>query len=65
MRNGKKVGEDDRIKVISEGNSRKLVIDKVIDKDEGEYEFRIRFFFFYLNVLGFMWFLFDFIWTCK
>ena len=46
MRNGKKVGEDDRIKVISEGNSRKLVIDKVIDKDEGEYEFRIRFFFF-------------------
>ena len=46
--NGKKVGEDDRIKVISEGNSRKLVIDKVIDKDEGEYEFRIRFFF--LNV---------------
>ena len=44
MRDGKKVGEDDRVKVISEGNSRKLVIDKVTDKDQGEYEFRIRFY---------------------
>ena len=42
MRNGKKVSEGDRVKIVSEGKSRKLMIEQVSAEDQGEYEFRVE-----------------------
>ena len=42
MRNGKKVVESEGFKIVSDGKSRKLLIEKVAAKDEGEYEYRVE-----------------------
>ena len=42
MRNGKKVSEGDRVKIVSDGKSRKLLIEQVSAEDQGEYEFRVE-----------------------
>ena len=42
MKNGKKIAEGDRVKIVSEGKTRKLCIDQVAGEDQGEYEFRVE-----------------------
>ena len=42
MRNGKKVSEGDRVKIVSDGKARKLLIEQVSAEDQGEYEFRVE-----------------------